>query len=177
MLEKNKKFAINAHENVNHLYGNRPYSFHLNMVVEVAQEFLHHIPEEDRDVVLSACWLHDTIEDCRLTYNDILKVAGLQIAEIVYALSNEKGQTRKERANDKYYQGICETPYARFVKLCDRIANVKHSLTEHSKMFLMYQKENKNFTAQLFKNEIEIKPYEVLALKELQILFEHNPVE
>ena len=37
-------------------------------------------------------------------------------AEIVYALTNDKGRTRKERAGEHYYAGIRETPYAPFVK-------------------------------------------------------------
>jgi hypothetical protein len=47
--------------------------------------------------------------------------------EIVYALTNDKGRTRAERAGEKYYKGIRETPYAPFVKLCDRLANVSYS--------------------------------------------------
>ena len=47
--------------------------------------------------------------------------------EIVYALTNDKGRSRAERAGEKYYQGIRETPYAPFVKLCDRLANITYS--------------------------------------------------
>lgn len=176
MLEKIKKFAINAHENVNHFYGNHPYAFHLAMVAETALENINLIPKEDHETVLAAAWLHDTIEDCRLTYNDIVEISNEPIAEIVYALSNEKGKTRKERANEKYYQGIRETPYARYVKLCDRIANVKYSQIQQSRMFAKYQSENEYFLEQLFKNEA-IKPYEALALETLQALFEVNSVE
>ena len=48
-------------------------------------------------------------------------------AEIVYALTNDKGRTRSERAGERYYQGIRETPYAPLVKLADRLANVTYS--------------------------------------------------
>ena len=51
----------------------------------------------------------------------------LLAAEIVYALTNEKGRTRAERANERYYEGIRQTPYAPFVKLCDRLANVTYA--------------------------------------------------
>jgi len=34
------------------------------------------------------------------------KEFGKNIAEIVYAVSNEKGKSRKERANDTYYRKI-----------------------------------------------------------------------
>ena len=74
-----------------------------------------------------ACWGHDLIEDTRVSYNDCVKALGEIPASIIYAVSNEKGKNRKERANDKYYAGIRETPGALFVKLCDRIANVQYS--------------------------------------------------
>ena len=51
----------------------------------------------------------------------------LAAAEIVYALTNDKGRTRDERAGAHYYAGIRETPYAPFVKLCDRLANMTYS--------------------------------------------------
>ena len=47
--------------------------------------------------------------------------------EIVYALTNDKGRTRAERAGENYYKGIRETPFAPFVKLCDRMANISFS--------------------------------------------------
>ena len=102
-----------------------------------------------RDDVILAAWGHDLIEDTRTSYNDVREVLGHTPAEIIYAVSNEKGKTRKERANDKYYQGIRSTPGAVFVKLCDRIANVQYSKMSGSRMFEMYKKENSNFIQQL----------------------------
>jgi hypothetical protein len=72
------------------------------------------------------------------------------VAEYVFALTNEKGRTRAERANDKYYQGIVDYRYAKFVKMCDRIANVYHSFIKGSGMFIKYQKEHKNFKEKLY---------------------------
>ncbi|WP_298473442.1 hypothetical protein [uncultured Maribacter sp.] len=63
-----------------------------------------------------ACWVHDIIEDARETYIDVLENTNVTIAELAYALTNEKGRTRKERANDAYYRGIQKTPNASFVK-------------------------------------------------------------
>jgi (p)ppGpp synthase/HD superfamily hydrolase len=120
------------------------------MVVDVAHRFIHLIPKEWVDIVISSCWAHDTLEDTRITYNDLLKETSLQVADIVYALTNEKGKTRKERANDKYYQGIRETPYATFVKLCDRIANVEYSMSTRSRMLEMYRKEMPEFIETLY---------------------------
>ena len=120
------------------------------MVVDVANKFIHLIPEKDRDIVLSSAWCHDVIEDTRQTYNDVKNATSLEVAEIVYALTNEKGKTRKERANEKYYNGIRNTPYATFVKLCDRIANIQYSMSQRSRMLEMYRKETPDFINTLY---------------------------
>lgn len=150
MNSKVISFAIQAHANVNHLYDGKPYSIHLSIVSYYCQKYIHNLPETCGYIVPTACWLHDTIEDCRLTYNDIKMEFGEQVADIVYAVSNEKGKNRKERANDKYYKGIIDTPYATYVKLCDRLANVKYSYDTGSRMFGVYQKENIDFIENLF---------------------------
>jgi (p)ppGpp synthase/HD superfamily hydrolase len=85
----------------------------------------------------------------RVSYNDVKDALGQEVADIVYAVTNEKGKNRKERANDKYYEGIRNTPGAVFVKLCDRIANVQYSKMTGSRMFEMYKKENINFMIKL----------------------------
>jgi (p)ppGpp synthase/HD superfamily hydrolase len=150
-------WAIRKHSETNHLYDGRSYDAHLWQVVDIAKMFIHYIPEEDRDKVLAACWLHDTIEDCRVTYNDLKQEFGYHIAEIVYALTNEKGRTRKERANDKYYEGIRDVRYAAFVKICDRIANVKYSSENKGSMLSKYKDEASAFYKAL-GNNVEYLP-------------------
>lgn len=148
--EKAQIYATNCHAATNHRYDGNPYSFHLQMVVDAAQQFLHLIPEEERENVLAACWVHDCIEDCRQTYNDVKTATNEKVAELAYALTNEKGKTRKERANETYYKGIRETPYATFVKICDRIANATHSRNQESQMWKMYAAENPHFVAKIY---------------------------
>jgi (p)ppGpp synthase/HD superfamily hydrolase len=153
MTKKARQYAVKCHKETNHKYDGREYFVHLQMVVDVANQFIHLIPEYDREPVLSACWIHDVMEDCRQTYNDVKKEIGEQVAEIGYALTNEKGKTRKERANDKYYKGIRKTPFATFVKLCDRIANVRYSKEKKSKMMEAYFNENPDFVDKLYCDE------------------------
>ena len=150
MIEIAKKLAIESHNLTNCMYDNKPYEVHLQMVVGIANRFINLVPVKDIENVISACWLHDTIEDCRLTYNDIKVATNEDIAEIVYALTNEKGKSRSERANDNYYNGIKNTQNASFVKICDRIANYKYSIENNSKMALKYEQEMNNFKSQLF---------------------------
>ena len=111
MIEKAKEYAIDCHSKTGHLYDGKPYETHLQMVFNTAKKFIHLIPDEHQENVLAGCWVHDVIEDCRQTYNDVKNVTNVEVAELAYALTNEKGKTRKERANDKYYEGIRQTPY------------------------------------------------------------------
>lgn len=153
MLEENaKNFAVNCHQSTNHLYDGFPYEFHLNMVVETAKKFIHLIPHKNRETVIAACWAHDTIEDTRVTYNDVKLTLGEDVAEIVYALTYEKGKTRKERANEKYYKEIIETPFAGFVKICDRIANAQYSKTQENNMLDIYRHEFEDFEHWLYQD-------------------------
>jgi len=159
-----KKWILEQHSSTNHMYDTYlPYEFHLRMVRNVGEKFKHLLddtkdyytgdayrgPRQDqvtlRDASLLACWGHDLIEDTRVSYNDVKTNVGQEAADIIYSLTNEKGKNRKERANDKYYEGIRNTPGGVFVKLCDRIANVQYSKMTGSRMFEMYKKENIDF--------------------------------
>ena len=149
-LEEIKRYAIKCHNDTNHLYDTLPYVFHLSSVVELAEKYIYLIPKKDKDLVIAACWCHDLIEDTRQTWNDVIKETGsIEVAEIVYALTNEKGKTRKDRANDKYYKGIKDTRYATFVKLCDRLANTKYSKTTGGSMHSRYKEEFFDFYLEL----------------------------
>lgn len=150
MIEQARKYASQCHRDTNHLYDGMPYTVHLASVSNVAERFKHLIPSDDWETVVAACWCHDLIEDTRQTYNDVKCATNEQVAEIVYALTNEKGKNRKERANDKYYAGIKDIPHATFVKLCDRIANVEYSIEQNSRMAYLYKKEKSEFIEKLY---------------------------
>ena len=121
--------------------------------------FGHLVAIEGNDVLplVFGGYYHDSIEDARQTYNDVLKSArrwmsdeqALVATEIVYALTNDKGRTREERAGERYYKGIRETPFAPFVKLCDRLANVIQSCqsddSHNLRMKEIYSKEMPHF--------------------------------
>ena len=149
--------AHTLHQNVNQTYGeNLPYGYHLDMVAEGVSEYGYLVCDSENDVVpmFFGAYYHDSIEDARLSYHDVMNVAcdymteeqALMATEIVYALTNDKGRTRAERAGEKYYQGIRETPYAPFVKLCDRLANVTYSCADNGEM--------NNRMKEVYKNEM-----------------------
>jgi hypothetical protein len=169
MKDEKVKWILDQHERVNHFYDDYiAYEFHLRMVVQAFKNFKHLLPKDmltreekvyhnsfetiDETVyaIELACWGHDMLEDVHgISYNDIKEKLGENAADIIYACTNEKGKNRKERANDKYYEGIRNTPGAVFVKLCDRISNAQYSKMTGSRMFEMYRKENDDFMTSL----------------------------
>ena len=137
-----RQAAHDLHASVNQTYdGDKPYGLHLDMVAATVYEYGYMVCDDKSDLLplLFGAYFHDSIEDARLTYNNVTAYArrwmderqALTAAEIVYALTNDKGRTRAERAGERYYQGIRETPYAPFVKLADRRANITYSCKGH----------------------------------------------
>lgn len=154
-IEAIRERAASIHENVNQKYDRiHPYSFHLCSVADCVMEHMEDcLPEDDVLPVVFGAYFHDSIEDARLSYNDVRRIAleymderqSLVAAEIVYALTNDKGRTRAERAGEKYYEGIRTTPYASFVKMADRHANFSYSVGNGQRMAQVYRDEMPHF--------------------------------
>lgn len=166
-IEQIRQSAHELHQSVNQTYGDSlPYGYHLDMVVNGIRDFGHLVCACEDDVLplFFGGYYHDSIEDARLTYNDVMKTArhflkeeqAFLATEIAYALTNDKGRTRTERAGDKYYQGIRQTPYAPFVKLCDRLANITYSCAgvdgSDPRMKEVYKSEMPHFLAAITTN-------------------------
>lgn len=156
LIQTIKDVASSLHESVNQKYDeNLPYGFHLSMVANAVIKYGNEIIEQEKDIIpaIFAAYFHDSIEDARLTYNDVMKTAkqfmneeqAYTATEIVYALTNDKGRTRAERAGEKYYEGIRTTPFAPFIKLSDRCANMSYSFhgtnKSNTRMFHVYVRE------------------------------------
>jgi (p)ppGpp synthase/HD superfamily hydrolase len=153
--EKAKQFAIECHKAINQKYDNGPYEKHLQDVVNVAKRYGHLIPENERDEVFAGCWVHDVPEDTGKTWNDVNEILGEVVAEYSFALQNEKGRTRKDRANEKYYTEMKAYKHAAFIKLCDRIANATYSKSSGSSMFKKYKSEHSSMMLYLYTGKYQ----------------------
>ncbi len=157
-----------VHASVNQHYGkDLPYSFHLRLAASYLTKYGHQelTDVSEFDTLYAAVYFHDSMEDARMTYNDVKaaferlnKECGCDIhvvdaAEMVYALTNDKGRTRAERAGEAYYAGIRETAHAPFLKMCDRLANMKFSTLFYpiSPMVSVYEKELGHFLESITK--------------------------
>lgn len=144
-LQDIKSYFYNLHDIVcNQKYNKTlPYSFHLEMVAAQANKFKHLIPCDNPYHM--SIWIgiygHDSIEDARVTYNEIKQLFGQDAAEIIYLCTENKGRTRSDRKNDVWYHQLKTNQDAVFVKLCDIIANSLFSALSNSSMFNKYKTE------------------------------------
>ena len=135
-------FAISKHGN--QTYDGYPYYYHLEQVVDVLKEF-----EFTEDKYIISGYLHDVLEDGDASYNDIKDLFGVDVAEIVYSVSDELGRNRKER-KAKTYPKIRANKDAIIVKLADLIANLRNSLLKKPHMAEMYANEFEGFKNELY---------------------------
>ena len=142
LIEKIKVFAEKKHNQPSgcQRYGNKPYTAHLDDVVENANKYLYYLKDEDKETAIMAARGHDLIEDTDVCFTDLEKFFGRRVAEIIYRVSNERGLDRKEK-NFKTYPKIWVDDLAIYTKLCDRIANTKNSKLTGYKMYKTYCNE------------------------------------
>ena len=140
-----KKFASLIH--YKQAYGPYPYTYHLELVEETLRKFGF----DDEALILSA-HLHDSIEDANVSYEMIKFGFGEEVAEIVYAITNEQGRTRRERY-EKTYIKIKANYKATILKLADRIVNIEFSQDTNSNFKTMYQGEWPEFKKALYEKD------------------------
>lgn len=124
-------------------YDGFPYTKHLNDVEEVLKRFGY------GGYFMIAAQLHDVLEDCSCSFNDLKKSFGEKIAEIVFCVTDEIGRNRDER-KEKTYPKIRSNTDAIIIKLADRIANIESSIERGNKMLDKYRKEHKKFKEHLY---------------------------
>lgn len=138
LVERAETFARLAHGDQR--YGEFAYAIHLRAVVTVLQRF-----GVDDPVILAAGWLHDVLEDTQRTPEDLRLFFGEDVTAIVEALTEPKEGNRAAR-HAATYPKIRAHPWARLVKLADRIANVEAG----GPLVTMYLKEHAAFKAALY---------------------------
>lgn len=120
-------------------YGEKPYSFHLQMVVDILAFYGYGRAQ------IAAGWLHDVLEDTSVSYDDLADAFGVEVASIVDACTG-RGINRKARQADiKEKLTLC--PAACAVKLADRMANLNVCFSEdHRPKLSMYIREDPEFS-------------------------------
>jgi (p)ppGpp synthase/HD superfamily hydrolase len=135
------EFAKKAHDDTNCSYDGKSYYIHLEMVVNVIDQYKEvFIDDWDYKVTHNAGFCHDLIEDAQLTFNNIKDASNLDVAKIVLAVTDVPEENRLMRhlmtmgKTVKDYRAI-------ILKLCDIHANASYSLAHGSSMYEKYVEE------------------------------------
>lgn len=129
-FKKAVAFATAAHEGQVRKYTGEPYVEH---VLAVAQMVAAHTDDEN---AIIAAVLHDTVEDCDVTIEEIVEKFGETVAEYVWYLTKPPefvGNRAKRKALDR--GRLKEAPeIVRFIKVMDVWHN-SMSIKEHDEKF------------------------------------------
>nr|WP_320011189.1 HD domain-containing protein [uncultured Desulfobulbus sp.] len=120
-------FACNAHQGQLLPGSNLAYVNHLGLV---AMEVMAAIAQQERiaspDLLVGCALLHDTIEDTSVSYDELLREFGVEIAQGVAALSKNPEVGEKRAQMEESLQRIQQQPpEVWMVKLADRITNLQ----------------------------------------------------
>lgn len=120
------KYAVKAHEGQFRSDGT-PYVKHPERVAAFVQKFKK---SHNLDALISAAYLHDTIEDTDTTHEDLQKMFGGLIASLVKELTSDAEKV-KSMGKDEYLADKMTkmSSWALVIKLADRLDNVKDIAT------------------------------------------------
>jgi (p)ppGpp synthase/HD superfamily hydrolase len=135
------KFALLAHHKVRQSYDGRPYYYHTKDVANTVLQFSI-LEGEELEMAYAGALFHDLIEDCHMyTYNDIVKIWGKAIANVVYACTELRGHNREERHGPEFVKTLQESKIGLYVKLCDIVSNMRNAKETGHSMYKAYKKE------------------------------------
>lgn len=126
LTEYAQQYASELHKD--QLYGEQPYSDHLNLVAIYTQAICEKAELDDntKEVAICTAWLHDCVEDGHTEIEDICDKFNMDIARCVSLLTKDIDLFNL----DKYLKEIKESPIARIVKTADVMSNLAVSVVE-----------------------------------------------
>ena len=121
-LTKALVFAAEAHRNQRRKgAAQEPY---LNHLIEVLDLVVQATGDSDLDMVIAAL-LHDVIEDTATTYEDVARIFGQRVAEIIRENSDDMSLPKAERRRARITAMALKSREARIVKMADVISNLR----------------------------------------------------
>jgi (p)ppGpp synthase/HD superfamily hydrolase len=140
-----RAFAVAAHGHQR--YGEQPYVVHLDAVAALARPYGS---EAER-----IAYLHDVVEDTKITLDDLRRQFGPSVADHVALLTDEPGPdraARKVRSHAKLAAVAPDFHLALIVKAADRLANLRESVrTANQTMLAKYRGEHPAFRAAAYR--------------------------
>jgi guanosine-3',5'-bis(diphosphate) 3'-pyrophosphohydrolase len=128
MLLRAIRFADRKHKGQKRKVSGDEYFTHPLMVSYLLAKYKR---SKNLEMLLAASVLHDTVEDTKTSYTEILREFGAGVMSLVQELTSDKEAIQKVGKNEylkKKMIGI--SSYALVIKLIDRLSNVTDSPTD-----------------------------------------------
>jgi len=121
-------YAMAAHTAAGNIrkHTGQPYIVHPQAVVQILIEANSNVTTEQ----IQAAWLHDVLEDTKVSNNDILHIFGITVTNYVMQLTNDKEGKRKERKEREVKMMQYMNPLVQDIRLADSIHNMTCFLKE-----------------------------------------------
>jgi (p)ppGpp synthase/HD superfamily hydrolase len=135
------EFAEKAHSGQTRMYSGEPYILHPAQVANLVRQYT------SNDEVIAAAYLHDVLEDCGVTEEEIRIRFGDNITKICLELVNRsvspeyKSLRRSERKAIDREKIATISPDAQLIKTCDRLDNVLDLFDAPDKYQKLYAEE------------------------------------
>ena len=140
IIEKAKNYAIMYH-GPDQRYGAQPFIHHLEQVAHIVNGY--------GDDAITLAWLHDIVEDTKISVDDLVRPFGNNMARwvaIVTDPSDVVGRSAKKAMSNKKFSMVEPVDHvALIVKAGDRLANM--SSCYHDQMLNLFERYKREYPA------------------------------
>lgn len=140
MENRAREFATSAHEGQTRKYTGEPYITHPAAVVALLKT-VPHTPE-----MVCAAFLHDVVEDCGVSIDEVRTEFGDEVADLVGWLTDvskpEDGNRAKRKELDREHTAKAP-PAAKTIKLADLIDNSRSIIERDPEFAKVYLEEKR----------------------------------
>lgn len=135
-------FARAAHRDQRRKYTGNPYFDHLAEVTGIAMSVGWHAATVHPDHFMAVCWLHDSVEDCGVSLEEIDRRFGNLVAIGVSGLLDMEVGNRAERKQQSRDRLAACSGWIQTIKCADLISNTS-SIVKHDPKFAVTYLEEK----------------------------------
>ncbi len=97
---------------------------YINHLAEVARLLADATDGQDLDLVLAGL-LHDTIEDTKTTYDELVSEFGTVVADLVAEVTDDKSLEKAERKRRQVETAPNKSDRAKMIKIADKTSNLR----------------------------------------------------
>ena len=138
-LERAIIFATEKHNGQIRKGNNSPYILH---PLSVMQHLYNYKKSKNIIMLAISTVLHDTVEDCDTSIEEIAKLFGYQVASIVLELTSDSKKIEEiGKAPYLLAKMLGMSSYALVIKLCDRLDNINDMVDMNENFRTKYIKE------------------------------------